>query len=217
MPAEDCFLSSEEEREIIALGTTARYRKGETIFAAGQRAVEIHYILNGWVNVYKVTDDGRQVSVGLRYRGEFAGLGSFACDNERGCSAQALIDSEVVLVPRDRFAQLLSRYPALYTKLFCLLGARLRETQSNMVYFIANQTDKRLALTLLNIGQYLGRPAGDKRLVSVILSQEQLAHIVGCSRQTVNNLLNELKAAGCIETKGREIVATCPEKLYARL
>lgn len=217
MPAGECFLTPEEEREIIALGTAARYRKGETIFAAGQRATEIHYILAGWVNVYKVTDDGRQVSVGLRYRGEFAGLGSFACDNERGCSALALIDSEVILVPRDKFALLLNKHPALYTKLFCLLGARLRETQSNMVYFIANQTDKRLALTLLNIGQYLGRPAGGRRLVGIKLTQEELAHIVGCSRQTVNNLLNELKAAGCIETKGREIVAICPEKLHARL
>ncbi|MDR7865806.1 MAG: Crp/Fnr family transcriptional regulator [Sporomusaceae bacterium] len=213
MPITDCLLSSEEEHELISLGTKLGFRKGETIFAAGQRAAEIHYILSGWVSVYKVTNQGTQVSVGLRYRGEFAGLGSFACDGERGCSAQALIDSEVVILPRDNFRALLRKYPVLNDKFFCLLGARLRETQNNMVYFIANQTDKRLALTLINIGQYLGRPDGHRRQVNIRLPQEELAHIIGCSRQTVNNLLNEMRAAGSVEINGREIVAVNPAKL----
>jgi CRP/FNR family cyclic AMP-dependent transcriptional regulator len=213
MPITDCLLSPDEELELIALGTKARFRKGETIFAAGQKATEIHYILSGWVSVYKVTDQGAQVSVGLRYRGEFAGLGSFACDGERGCSAQALIDSEIVLLSRDNFQVLLKKYPGLNAKFFCLLGARLRDTQNNMVYFIANQTDKRLALTLINIGQYLGRPDGDRRQVNIRLPQEELARIIGCSRQTVNNLLNAMRAAGSVEISGREIVAVYPARL----
>lgn len=213
MSIASCLLSSDEERELIALGTKLRFHKGETIFAAGQKATEVHYILSGWVSVYKVTDQGAQVSVGLRYRGEFAGLGSFACDGERGCSAQALIESEIVILPRDNFQALLKKYPVLNDKFFCLLGARLRETQNNMVYFIANQTDKRLALTLLNIGNYLGRQEGDKRMVNIKLPQEELARIIGCSRQTVNNLINEMRLAGCVEIRGREIVAVYPSRL----
>lgn len=213
MPKDDCFLTADEEQELLKLGKVSQYRKGDIIFAAGAKAFELHYILRGWVNIFKINNEGRQVSVGLRYQGEFAGIASFACDHERGCHGQALIDSEIVILSRENFARLLRRFPELNDKMFCLLGSRLRDTQNNMVYFISNQTEKRLALTLLDIGRFFGRQEGDKRTVNIKLPQEQIAHIIGCSRQTVNTLLTEFKVQGYIEMRGREIIAVYPDKL----
>ncbi len=210
-------LDRREEAALIASGTTACYGKGDIIFAAGQHAGELHYIKNGWVNVFRINDQGRQVSIGLRYRGEFAGLGSFACSQERGCYGQAMMDSEIVIVSREKFNTILQEVPTISAKLISLLGSRLRDTQNSIVHFISHQTDKRLNSILLNIACYLGREDGDRRLIHLKLSQEELAHLVGCSRQTVNALLVELKSAGCLEMKGREIVAIWPERLMDKL
>ena len=153
------------------------------------------------------------MSVGLRYPGDFAGLGSVVCCDERGCCSRAMIDSEIVIVPRDKFFNLIKLLPELNLKMFCMLGSRRGDTQNSVMYFISQQTDKRLAVTLLNIAQYLGRQNGQKRLINLTLSQEELAHIIGCSRQTVNALLNEFKKQNCIEMQGREIVSVQPDML----
>ena len=209
----DCFLSATEVEKLLAIGTTAKYHKGQFIFSAGIPAVELHYILSGWVNVFKVNDQGRQISVGLRYAGEFAGLGSFACLDERGCYAKAMIDTKIAILPRELFLLLLKSMPELNLKIFCLLGSRLKDTQNAMMHFISNQTDKRLADTLLNIAHYLGKGAGAKRLIGLKLTQEELAHIIGCSRQTVNALITNFKEQNFIEMKGREITAVFPDPL----
>ena len=209
----DCSLNANEVRELLAIGTIVKFRKSENIFVAGQLATELHYILNGWVNVYKVNDQGQQVSVGLRYPGDFAGLGSVVCCDERGCCSRAMIDSEIVIVPRDKFFNLLKLLPDLNLKMFCMLGSRLRDTQNSVMHFISQQTDKRLAVALLNIAQYLGKPDGQKRMLKLTLSQEELAHIIGCSRQTVNALLADFKKRNFIETQGREIISVNPEIL----
>ncbi len=169
------------------------------------------------MNIFKINDQGRQVSVGLRYSGEFAGLGSFACNHERGCYGQAMMDSKIVIISREKFDLLLDELPCLSSKLICLLGTRLKDTQNSIVYCISHQTEKRLIVTLLNIARYLGRESHGKRLINLKLSQEELANLIGCSRQTVNNLLMELKADGCMEMKGREIVAIFPDKLADKI
>ena len=217
MARTDFFMNETEEKELLSLGKTVRFAKGTTIFFAGQPADELHYIRSGWVNIYKVNDQGKQVSVGLRYQGEFAGLGSFACHGERSCNALAMIDCEIVIIPGERFLALVAKNPGLNTKMFCLLGSRLKETQNSIMLFISNQTDKRLALTLLSIAQYLGRTDGQKTVLSLKLSQEKLSHIIGSSRQTVNRLLNEFVNLSCIEMKGREIISVYPEKLRQRM
>jgi CRP-like cAMP-binding protein len=206
-------LTRQEERELMAIGSQANFKKGEIIFSVGSKAMELHYILNGWVNIFKNDNDGRQISVGLRYSSEFAGLGSFACGAERGCTGQALIDSEIIILSKDKFLQLIKKMPGFELKIICLLGARLRDTQNNMVYFISKQTDKRLALILLNIGRFLGKQEGGRQDIRIKLSQEQIGHIIGCSRQTVNTSLSEFKYRGFIEMDGRKILSVYPDKL----
>lgn len=210
-------LDAEDEQALLAIGTTTDYHKGDIIFSAGMQPTELHYILRGWVNVFKLNDQGKQISVGLRYAGEFAGLGSFVCNHERGCYGQAMMDSTIVTIACAKFDLLLSEHPHFSDKLICLLGSRLKDTQNSMVYFISHQTDKRLMHTLLNIAKFLGREEKDKRLLNLKLTQEELAHLIGCSRQTINNLLTDLRNSGCIEMKGREIIAIVPAQLIKRV
>ena len=66
MPQADCFMNETDEKELLSIGKTVRYSKGSIIFFAGQPADELHYVRSGWVNIFKVNDQGKQVSVGLR-------------------------------------------------------------------------------------------------------------------------------------------------------
>jgi len=210
-------LTAVEEQALINKGTFINYHKNDIIFSAGQQASELYYILNGWVNVLKVNDQGREASVGLRYQGDFVGIGCFISNGERSNYAKAMMDSVIVKVSRAKFESLIDEKPNLTRRLLCLMGGCIEETQKNMMYFLHQEADKRLILILLNIAHHLGYPSDDKRVIKLTLSQEEIACLIGCSRQTVNHLLTKFRQAQSIEMQGREIVAIFPERLAAKL
>lgn len=193
------------------------YHKNDIIFSAGQRANELFYILSGWVNVLQLDNQGRQASVGLRFRGDFVGIGCFVSNEERSNYAKAMMDSMIVKLSRENFESLIDEMPSLTRRIFCLMGSCIEKTQRNMMYFLHHQAEKRLILILLDIARHLGYQADDKRMIKLILSQEEIAYLIGCSRQTVNQLLMKFKRAQSIKMQGREIVAIFPERLEAQI
>lgn len=213
----NCCLTDEEEHSLINAGKLVKFSKGELVFTEGQKAEETYYVLSGWVNVFKMNDRGNQISVGLRYRGQFAGFGGLFDNAYRRFHAQALIDSEIIVLSRKNFQTLTEKLPAIYAKLFYMAVFHLHDLQNDLGYFISNQMHKRLSLTLLNISNFFGYSEGKKIFVNIKIPQEQLAYIVGCSRQTINKLLKEFKNQGYIEMSGRKITVVFPKKLQQYL
>ncbi|MDO7785716.1 Crp/Fnr family transcriptional regulator [Desulforamulus aquiferis] len=210
-------LTDVEKDYLDSIGSTVNYPKGQIIFAAGQRTNEVYYIKNGWVKVFGTTLDGRQVSVALRYSGDFIGLAEVLSeDQEREYSAEAMDNVSILILWKDSFKKMLGEHPDFSAKIMKLMSDRLRESQRTIHDFINNPVQGRLALVLKNMAQRSGESAkGDIVNVRLRVTQEELACCIGASRQTVSTLLNLLKDDGCLKYEGREIVSLNIKKLNA--
>lgn len=216
--AEDiCFLALEEyEKELIRqAGSKVHYNKGQIVFAAGDVANRVYLIEDGWVKIYRLTKEGRQVTVGsIRHPGELMGLAEALCDGgDRTCYSGAITNITLTVVRQEAFNDLLTRHPMLAIKVARLLAARMREAESAIQEMVCWQVPGRLAQTLLKIGQRCGEETDDGIKLKMRLTHEELAAMIGASRQTVTSLMNTLKQEQSITLDGREIKIKDPKKL----
>ncbi|TGE32157.1 Crp/Fnr family transcriptional regulator [Desulfosporosinus sp. Sb-LF] len=200
---------------LIRIAPEIKYPKGQIVFSTCQRTNEVYYIKSGLVKIYRTTSDGRQVSVAIRYPGDFIGLAEVLSHvNEREYSAEAMDNVSIIIIGKDSFKKMLTEMPEFSEKLIRLMSDRLREAQNTIYDFIMNPIQGRLAILLLNMAERAGTE-GDDGLIRVRLrvTQEELACVIGSARQTISSLLNLLKEDGGIQYEGREIVSVNPNKL----
>ncbi len=201
-------LSEKEAAYLDKVGSVINYPKGQIIFSAGQKSNEVYLIKSGLVKIYRTAGDGRQVSVAIRYPGEFIGLAEVLSDySEREYSAEAMDNVSVLIIWQDAFKKLISDFPDFSSKLLKLMCDRLRESQNTIYDFIMNPTQGRLALVLLTMAERAGHEEKEGMMkVNLRVTQEELACVIGSSRQTVSSLLNLFKEDGSLVYEGREIV-----------
>ncbi len=211
---ETVVLDDLEKMLIRQAGSTVHYPKGHTIFAAGDFADRVYLIESGWVKIYRLSTDGRRVTVGsIRSPGELMGLAETLWGGERTCFAGAINNVSLVVLRKNKFEELMATHPFLAIKIAKLLGARMREAEAIIHEMVSWQAPGRLALTLLKIGERCGIETKGGIKLGLPLTHEELASMVGTSRQTVTSLLNTFKQEKSIIYEGREIKIVNPDKL----
>ncbi|MFZ5633185.1 MAG: Crp/Fnr family transcriptional regulator [Bacillota bacterium] len=195
-------------------GSTVHYPKNHIIFAAGDLADRVFLIESGWVKIYRLSSDGRRVTVGsIRSPGEMMGLAETLWGGERTCFAGAINNVSLVIIRKNKFEELLARHPVLALKVAKLLGARMREAEGIIHEMVCWQAPGRLALMLLKMGDRCGEESKRGIRINLQLTHEELANMVGTSRQTVTSLLNTFRMEKSIDYEGRGIMVLNPDKL----
>lgn len=211
---EKLALDETEKALIRQAGSIVHYPKGHVLFSAGEVADRVYLIESGWVKIYKLSADGRRVTVGsIRSPGELMGLAETLVGGERTCFAGAINNCTLVTVGKNKFEELLAQQPFLAIKAAKLLGARMREAESIIHEMVCWQAPGRLALMLLKIGERCGIESRGGIKINLPLTHEEIACMVGTSRQTVTSLLNTFKQENSIAFEGREINIVNPDKL----
>lgn len=207
-------LDTVEKMLLREAGSTVHYPKNHVIFAAGDLADRVFLIESGWVKIYRLSADGRRVTVGsIRSPGEMMGLAETLWGGERTCFAGAINNVSLVIIRKNKFEELLSRHPILSLKVAKFLGARMREAESIIHEMVCWQAPGRLALMLLKMGDRCGQESKSGIKINLQLTHEELANMVGASRQTVTSLLNTFKTEKSIDYEGRGIMILNPDKL----
>lgn len=194
-------------------GNSFHYIKGQLLFAAGDNANHVYLIQRGRLNIYRLTDNGRQVTVAFRQVGEIVGMAEALYGGERICFAEALEVLTVIAVTTKDFKEILYLNPLLAVRVAEVLGARVREAHSIIHEMASCQVSARIALILLKLGEKGGTPLRGGLRINLKLTHEEIARMVGTSRQSVTTVLNSLKQDGSVVFKGREIDVIYPAKL----
>jgi CRP-like cAMP-binding protein len=212
--AEEILFSETEKMIIRQAGSTVHYPKGQVVFSAGELADRVYLIEGGWVKIYRLSSDGRRVTVGsIRSPGEMMGLAETLWGGERTCFAGAISNVTLVTVGKQKFEEVMASQSFLAIKVAKLLGARMREAESIIHEMVCWQAPGRLAITLLKIGERCGTESKEGIKLNLPLTHEEIACMVGTSRQTVTSLLNTFKQEKSIMLEGREINIVNPDKL----
>ena len=187
----------EEVRSALARsGRENALPRGDVLFRQGDPSSELFVVLDGNIAVATHSSDGRESLVAvLEPGGLFGELGLF--DGEpRSADARALVDATVLAIPYDRVQEVLRSTPELLWIVVRILAQRLRATDEALADAVFLDVPARTAKRLLEL-------AGDEDHIQLPMTQEDLAGLVGASRERVNKALALFLRVAWLEQQGR--------------
>jgi len=204
------LLRSVPETDLEAIAAASRLRavrRGQVLFTAGDPSDTVILVISGRVKVVVRSADGAELTLTVIQPGGIFGEISIADGGPRSADAEALEDCRLLLVPIGLIAELCSRVPAVTEAVMSSLAATLRrltEAASDLVFL---DLPRRVAKVLLS------QPRGEDEVMELKMSQEELAHQVGGSRQSVNAALRGFERRGWIEVRDRAVALRQAEAL----
>lgn len=191
-------------------------RRGQTLFREGAEGDALYVVVTGKVKIARTAADGRENMLAVLGPGDMFGELSLFDPGPRTATAAALTDAEVLSLAHDALRPWLTGRPEVSTQLLCALARRLRRTNEAMADLVFTDVPGRVAKALLDLGTRFGRPDGDGLRVTHDLTQEELAQLVGASRETVNKALADFAGRGWLALEGRTVLLLDTERLARR-
>jgi CRP/FNR family transcriptional regulator len=175
------------------------YGKREVIFEPGDKN-KVFIVKTGQVELYHLSPEGKKVIIERLLPGSV--FGDLGTEGETELFVEATTDSFVCSLNKDKFFALISQYPELSEKLMKQLFQRLMQVEKRMSSVASDSAVQRIVKLLLNLGK---KKADDYMEVSDRFTHEELAQMLGISRQTVTTLINQLEKNGLIQRNGKAI------------
>ncbi len=191
------------------------YEHGDIVVRQGQPAGSLRLILSGAVRLSAVTPGGREVVVGLLGAGEMFGESALLGDVPSPVEVRAIGGASVAALPLGALRAVVRTSPATAEELLRLVASRLHQTSAALEEALAHDVPTRISLRLRELARTHGSacPAGVQ--LPPRLTQEELARMVGATRESVNRTLSALSARGLIRLEHRRYVLPDPEALVA--
>lgn len=202
--------------------TPVEFRRGHTIVAEGEPGDRMYVILDGKVKVGRRTRDGRQNLLAVLGPADVFGELSVFDFGTRTSTVTALTQVRAVSIERGALSAWIIAHPGLGEQLLRVLARRLRDTHDNVADLIFTDVPGRVAKQLLGLAARFGvpEPGGHPDTASIRvahdLTQEELAQLVGSSRESTNKALAEFVERGWIRVRGKTVVILDRPRLARR-
>ena len=209
-------LDDEAAASLRATMSEVRLSRSEVLFAEGDQGDRLYVILEGKIKLGRTSGDGRENLLAILGPGEMFGELSLFDPGPRTATATSVGDSVLIGLGHDDLQPFLLRHPEVAQKLLHALAQRLRRTNEALADLVFSDVPGRVAKALLDLSTRFGRPAEDGVLVAHELTQEELAQLVGASRETVNKALADFAGRGWLRLEARAVVLLDLERLRRR-
>lgn len=196
-------LSQEELMRISECKTSRSVKKGEVIFEEGDSLKGIYCIREGICKLTKLSSNGKDQIIKLVVKGELIGQRSLVSDESVNLSAVALNDMEVCFIPKSEIMNDLQKNTAFTFDVLKEMAMDLKEADDIIVNMAQKSVRQRLAETLIYINDNFGTKSDDT--LSVLLSREDFANIIGTATESTIRVLSQFKKEKLITTIGKQI------------
>lgn len=210
------WLQEEELQRLASRSEMVACKRITTFYFAHEQSDSIYLMKQGRVKLTRTSAEGREVILDILGPGEIFDELAVTGEELRTHSATAVDDALVCIITRQEFEALLRRHPEMALRVLKLVGLRRRELEMRPEDLIFQPVANRLVLTLLWQARRHGAKGADGS-VSLPLTQKDLAHLVGASREAVAEQIAEFKQAGLLETGHRSIKLADPKGLMRTL
>jgi CRP/FNR family transcriptional regulator, cyclic AMP receptor protein len=209
-------LDDEETRALRAGVTDVELARGERLFDEGDVGDRLYVVLDGKIKLTRTSADGRENLISLVGPGEMFGELSLFDPRPRTMSASAVTDVRMAALAHDYLRSWLSGHPDVALHLLAALARRLRRTNEVMSDLVFTDVPGRVAKALLDLAARFGVQQEDGLQVNHDLTQEELAQLVGASRETVNKALADFVARGWIQLHPKSVLLIDTERMRKR-
>jgi CRP/FNR family cyclic AMP-dependent transcriptional regulator len=191
-------------------------RRGQVLFFEGEEGDRLYIVSSGKIKLGRTSSDGRENLLAVLGPGEMFGELSLFDPGPRTATATAVTDARLKGLGHDDLHPWLDSRPEVAAPLLKALAQRLRRTNENLADLVFSDVPGRVAKALLDLAKRFGVQADDGLHVTHDLTQEELAQLVGASRETVNKALAEFQQRGWIRHEARAVVLLDVERLSRR-
>lgn len=190
-------LTTDQAAAIAESLVKVRYKRGDMIVEQGGKSRSLYVLLSGRARVIKRHRNGQEVILATLTQGDCIGEMSIIDNMPHSASLQAVIQTDVLLLSHADYAKWLPEKGSMALSVLRALTRRLRRADRNVASLALVDVHGRVARVLLECSV---RAADGKRSISEKISRQDLANMVGASREMVSRVMGYLEERGCIET-----------------
>ncbi len=201
-------------RRICKLSRIHAYQAGEPIFSKADSGSQMFIVLKGRVKIFSPSQARKRKTLAYLEPGEFFGEMALLGGKIRSASAQASSDTSLLVISRSDFKRLLISDPQLTCFLLRRVSERLRRADAEIDALLFKNVLGRVSKTLCDLARR-GRRFGSGLLLRRHFTQQELADLVGTTREPLTRALSALRRAQLIETRDGHYYITDLEKLRA--
>ncbi|MBM7684726.1 Crp/Fnr family transcriptional regulator [Defluviitalea raffinosedens] len=207
-------LNPEEIEKVVSLIVRRKYSKGEIIVLEGSSLESLVIINTGKVKAFRHTFEGKEQILYIFSSGDFFGEKNLIINQKVTYSVEALEDTNICMISKGDFKQLLNEYPEISYKIMEELCKRLIRMEDAVESMSIKSVEARISAVLLEFANKYGKSHSNGILVELPLSREGIANYIGLTRETVSRKMSLLQEEGIIKMVGnKKIIITDKEAL----
>jgi CRP/FNR family transcriptional regulator len=192
------------------------FARGDVVFEEGDQGDKLYAVIDGKIKLARTAADGRENLQAVLGPGEMFGELSLFDPKPRTAGAVAVTDSVLASLAHDALRPWITGRPDVAVQLLQALAQRLRRTNDVLADLVFSDVPSRVAKALLGLAERFGQPTSEGIHVVHDLTQEELAQLVGASRETVNKALADFSGRGWLRIESRAVVIKDVEGLARR-
>ena len=211
-------LKNEELEAINQLSFARKYPKDTVVLMADEEGDTLFVIIRGQVKVTSFSESGKEVIFSILGQGDFFGDMSLLDGKPRSASVVTSEDSEICLLRRQDFNHIIEKNPGIALKLLKELTTRLRKADERIQSLALLDVSGRVAGILLQLAEESGRKTPDGGIhIRTRPTHQELANMVGTTRETVTRILKQMEARSYIILSGKSVTIPQPEMFKREL
>jgi CRP-like cAMP-binding protein len=198
-------LQSEEMLEIAKTSRSMTFKKGETVFEAGESSDYLYIVHKGQVKVYRLSESGKEQLIRIMGQGDFMGELSLFTDESLTSYAEAMKQTEICAIHKSDLRQILLTKPAISMKILEVFSSRLDEAEKTIERFSSRDAEKRVASYIIDLANDTPQVSSLQEPFEVTLpmSKRDLASYIGMTQETLSRRLSSFQELGWIEQTGQ--------------
>ena len=213
------LFNSMDEADVQALLSSmsqVELSRGDTLFHEDEPGDRLFIIAEGKIKLGRSSGDGRENLLAILGPSEMFGELSLFDPGPRSLSASAVSDCLLYELAHSELVKAITNHPNLAKHLLSALARRLRRTNEALADLVFSDVPGRVAKALLDLSTRFGEKVDEGVRVAHDLTQEELAQLVGASRETVNKALADFATRGWVRREGRAVVLLDIDRLERR-
>ncbi len=186
-------------QSLIENRNTNKFKKKQTIYSEGNHPNRLYYVLNGKVKTYKCNDDGKELVTDIYCNGDFLGHIALLESAVYKDTAEALEETELAIIPREDFEELIYNNKEMAYKFINLLAKNISQKEDHLLGLAYNSLRKKVAEALIMLQKKYQQ--NQEKEFTIDISRESLATIAGTATESLIRTLSEFRSEKLIEIK----------------
>ncbi len=210
-------LSASDIAELESQSRMRKLKRGEPVYLPHEQADGVILVAQGRVKICHATPDGKQSILGFIDSGEIFGELSLLGSERRDEYVETTEKTTLVLLPKQAVQHVIRKYPDLVLGVTKLIGARRQRVEKRLRNLLFRSNRERVIHLLLELCEKYGETSEEGISLNIRLSHQEMACIIGSTRETVTVVLGQLQKENLLKISRRRVVITNLSRLAAEV